>query len=117
MIKLFLLRNQQGLFINRHGEWVSGAEAASLQKLKFKDEAINEVFEISARDVEQRVEIVEVDANDKGVPIIPPEWIVAIPETPVPETTATNDEDVAVTTEAGEPESAEHEDLFQASHG
>lgn len=84
MPTVFVLKNQQTLFWNRQGEWVSGTEASSLFRSQHKDEAINVVFEISARDYAQRVEIVAVETTEKGVPIIPPEWIVEWPE-PQPE--------------------------------
>ena len=79
MSHVFLLRNQQSYFFNRQGEWVSGREASSLFKALHRDEAINEVFEISARDFGQRIEVVEVATSDKGVPQIPAEWIVEPP--------------------------------------
>ncbi|WP_317932520.1 hypothetical protein [Halioxenophilus sp. WMMB6] len=79
MTQVFLLRNQHGYFFNRQGEWVSGREAASLFRAHHKDEAINEVFEISARDFGQRIEIVELPVSEKGVPQVPAEWIVEPP--------------------------------------
>ncbi|BFM09584.1 hypothetical protein [Halioxenophilus aromaticivorans] len=83
MSTLFVLRNQDSLFINRQGEWVSGREANSLFRAKFKDEALNEVFEISARDFGQRITVEEVQATEKGQPIIPEEWVVNVPQVEV----------------------------------
>ena len=80
MSTLFVLRNQDSLFINRQGEWVSGREANTLFRAKHKDEALNEVFEISARDFGQRITVEEVEATEKGQPIIPADWIVDVPE-------------------------------------
>lgn len=80
MSKVFLLQNQQKFFINRQGLWVSGREPAGLFRVKNKDEAINEIFEISARDFDQRITVIEADATEKGVPIIDPEWISELPE-------------------------------------
>ena len=80
MRKVFVLKNQQGLFWNRQHAWVNGSEANGLFRADHKDEAINEVFEISARDFDQRIEVLEVDANVKGVPTIPKDWIVELPE-------------------------------------
>jgi len=88
MSNVFLLRNQHSLFLNRHAQWVSGKEAASLFRAKHKDEALNEVFEVSARDISQRIEVVELPVNEKGVPIIPAEWIVELPEPALDDTSA-----------------------------
>lgn len=80
MSTLFVLRNQQSLFLNRQGEWVSGREATSLFRAKHKDEALNEVFELSARDFTQRVQVESVPASEKGQPVIPEQWLVDAPE-------------------------------------
>jgi hypothetical protein len=80
MSKVFLLQNQHKFFINRQGLWVSGREPAGLYRVKNRDEAINEIFEISARDFDQRITIIETDATVKGVPIIDPSWLSELPE-------------------------------------
>ncbi len=85
MNTLFVLRNQDSLFINRHIEWVSGREANTLFRAKHKDEALNEVFEISARDFGQRITVEEVSATEKGQPVIPAEWVVELPEPEQPQ--------------------------------
>lgn len=78
MSTLFVLRNQQGLFLSRQGEWVSGREATTLFRAKNKDEAFNEVFEVSSKDINQRVQVESVAASAKGQPVVPEEWIVDI---------------------------------------
>ncbi len=80
MSKVFLLQNQDKFFINRQGLWVNGREPAGLYRVKNRDEAINEIFEISARDFDQRITVVEADATVKGIPIIEPDWISELPE-------------------------------------
>lgn len=80
MSKIFLLQNHQGFFLTRQGLWVSGREPAGLFRAVNKDEAVNEVFEVSARDYSQRINIVETETTEKGVPIIDPSWISDLPE-------------------------------------
>jgi hypothetical protein len=91
MSSVFILRNQHGLFISRQGEWVNGREAAGLFRTTHKDEAINEMFEVSAKDHQQRVEIVSVSTNDKGIPALPADWIVELPEPQLALAEAVND--------------------------
>lgn len=71
MKKVFILQNQDNLFLNRHSEWVEGREAASLFKTPHKDEAVNQVFEVSSKDYTQRVQILGCKVNDKNIPQIP----------------------------------------------
>lgn len=91
MSSVFILRNQHGLFISRQGEWVSGREATGLFRTSHKDQAINEMFEVSAKDHQQRVEILSVSTNDKGIPALPADWIVDLPEPQLALADAVND--------------------------
>ncbi|MCE2027962.1 hypothetical protein [Sessilibacter corallicola] len=100
MSTVYLLQNQNKFFFSRQGLWVSGKEPAGLYRVVNKDEAINEIFEISARDFDQRITVVETEATEKGVPIIDPSWISELPEPthgeePDPESDAVSAEPVA----------------------
>jgi hypothetical protein len=107
MSSVFILRNQQGLFTNRQGEWVNGREASGLFRTAHKDEAINEMFEISAKDPQQRIEIVSVEANSKGIPTIPDDWIVQLPEAQMALTEALNDDAEPSTTDEAHTDTTE----------
>ncbi|GAB2198458.1 hypothetical protein [Sessilibacter sp. MAH4] len=99
MSKIFLLQNHQGFFLNRQGLWVSGREPAGLFRAVNKDEAVNEVFEVSARDYSQRISIVETETTEKGVPVVDPSWISDLPEPG--SIVAASDEEIAVAEETG----------------
>ncbi len=73
MSELFILQNQDKLFFSKHKEWVDGRDLNSLFKSAYKDEAINEMVEISAKDYRQRIKVIRCVANEKGLPTIDPD--------------------------------------------
>jgi hypothetical protein len=70
MTQTFILQNQDKLFFGKNKEWVDGYDANSLFKTLFKDEAINQMVEISSKDYKQRVKVISCDINEKGLPIV-----------------------------------------------
>jgi len=70
MSELFILQNQDKLFFGKNKEWLDGQEAASLYKTPYKDEAINQMVEISAKDYTQRIKVLTCPQDDKGLPVI-----------------------------------------------
>ncbi|HSC68668.1 MAG TPA: hypothetical protein VLC79_13305 [Cellvibrio sp.] len=73
MSELFILQNQDKLFLGRQNNWLDGRDLAALYKTAHKDEAINQMVEASAKDYKQRIKIVSCGANEKGLPLIDPE--------------------------------------------
>ncbi|MEM1404476.1 MAG: hypothetical protein AAGG55_14155 [Pseudomonadota bacterium] len=67
---IFVIRNQLGQFWTRAGDWVDGREPQRVMKIKHKDEAVNQLVELSSKDIDLRGEIVAADLNDKGEPQI-----------------------------------------------
>lgn len=65
---IFVIRNDLGQFWTRQGEWVDGREPQRLMKIKHHDEAVNQLVELSAKDIELRGEVLPVSLNDKGEP-------------------------------------------------
>lgn len=53
---VYVIRNQHGLYLNKQQEWVDGRDAQSLFRCAHHDEAINTVFEVSAKDITLRAE-------------------------------------------------------------
>ena len=83
MSQTFVLQNQDKLFFGKSKEWVDGYDANSLFKTLFKDEAINQMVEISSKDYKQRVKVITCDLNEKGLPILDPEMMPApLPKVP-----------------------------------
>lgn len=70
MNQIFILQNQDRLFFGKNKEWMDGYDASNLFKTVYKDEAINQMVEISAKDYQQRVKIISCDADEKGLPSI-----------------------------------------------
>lgn len=65
---VFVIQNQLGQFWTRSGEWVDGREPQRLLKLKHRDEAVNQLVELSAKDIELRGEILACALNAKNEP-------------------------------------------------
>lgn len=73
MSELFILQNQDKLFLGRQNNWLDGRDLAALYKTAHKDEAINQMVEASAKDYRQRIKMLSCGANEKGLPLIDPE--------------------------------------------
>ena len=77
MTQIFILQNHDKLFFGKNKEWVDGYDANSVFKTLYKDEAINQMVEISSKDYKQRVKVVTCEVNEKGLPIIDPDIMPA----------------------------------------
>ncbi len=70
MSQVFILQNQQQQFLSKQNEWVDGRDAASLYKTSHKDEALNQMFEVNAKDYNQRIKILACEVSERGLPLI-----------------------------------------------
>lgn len=70
MGELFILQNQDGLFLSKQGHWIDGRDAGGVFKTLFKDEAVNQLFEASSKDYTQRIKVVSCRTNEKGLPVV-----------------------------------------------
>lgn len=77
MSEIFILQNQDKLFLGKQNIWVDGRDLNTLFKSPHKDEAINQMFEASSKDYKQRIKVVSCPANEKGLPIIDQEMMPA----------------------------------------
>jgi hypothetical protein len=73
MSELFILQNQEKLFLGKQNNWLDGRDLGALFKTAHKDEAINQMFEASSKDYRQRIKVISCTANEKGLPLIDPE--------------------------------------------
>lgn len=73
MSEIFILQNQDKLFLNKQKDWVDGRDLNSLFKTSYKDEAINQLVEVSSKDYRQRIKVIQCSANEKGLPVINPD--------------------------------------------
>jgi hypothetical protein len=70
MNQIFILQNQNKHFFSKNKEWVDGFDANTLFKTPHKDEAINQMVEISSKDYLQRIKIIHCALDNKGLPVI-----------------------------------------------
>lgn len=70
MSNVFVLRNENGEYLTKAGEWLSGGDCRSLYRSAHYDEAINEKVEITVKKPGHRIKIVEVETNEKNKIII-----------------------------------------------
>lgn len=70
MNSIFLLQNQHKRLLNKQGEWVDGREANTLFRSSHRDEALNQMIEVNARDYTLRIKILECTLNDRGLPLL-----------------------------------------------
>ena len=73
MSEIFILQNQDKLFLGKQNNWLDGRDLGALFKTSYKDEAINQMFEASSKDYKQRIKVLSCQPNEKGFPLIAPE--------------------------------------------
>lgn len=85
MNQTFILQNHDKLFFGKNKEWVDGYDANAVYKTLHKDEAVNQMFEITSKDYKQRVKVISCALNEKALPIIDSEIMPApLPKVPKP---------------------------------
>ena len=105
MSQVFILQNQDKLFFGKNKEWVDGYDANALYKTLHKDEAINQMVEITAKDYKQRVKIIACDLDEKALPMIDSHIMPApLPKVPKPPKAGTDLFAEAAEAQADEPE-------------
>jgi hypothetical protein len=75
MSTVFVLQNQRKHFLNKQKTWVSGRDARVIFNTPHKDEAINQMFEVSSKDYTQRLTVLSCELNEKRLPIIEDEHL------------------------------------------
>lgn len=73
MPDIFLLQNQDKLFLSKQSEWVDGQDLTVIFKTEHRDEALNQLFETNAKDYGQRIHIISCEMNEKKLPVIDPD--------------------------------------------
>jgi hypothetical protein len=70
MTRLYIIRNQHGLYLSKQQEWLDGSDRNPLYRTVHRDEAINTVFEMSSRDIHLRAEVLVCDTDARGNPVL-----------------------------------------------
>jgi len=71
MDHLFVLCNQHQHFLTKSGEWNSGEDNRALYRTPHKDEAINQMVELTVKQPELRIQIVSVSQTERGLLKLP----------------------------------------------
>lgn len=66
MQEVYIIRNQDHLYLDKHGEWVDGCDSHSLFRTAHKDEALNMKVELSVRHPQLRLTLVSGALDEKG---------------------------------------------------
>jgi hypothetical protein len=72
MSEVFVIRNQLGHYWGKSRNWLDGRDARLVARLKHHDEGVNLLFELSSKDVALRGEVLAVDIDARGEPLIEP---------------------------------------------
>ena len=66
MSEVYIIRNQDHLYLGKQGEWVDGSDSHCLFRTAHKDEALNMRVELSVRDPKLRLTLVTGAVDEKG---------------------------------------------------
>lgn len=81
MKTIFVIRNQNGHYLGRNGEWLDGSHVPGLFRTEHRDVAMNELVEVNLRDFDLRGEIIGCEAEAGEYPVVEVlNPIVMIPE-------------------------------------
>lgn len=80
--EVFVIRDQNGCYWGKSREWQDGRDPRQLARYRHRDEAVNTLVEISARNSELRGEIVAATLSERGEPQVAPGSLKLAHETP-----------------------------------
>ncbi len=69
-MKVYILKTQNNLVLNKNFEWSSEPHRDSVFHSPHRDIALNQLIEMNAKDISLRVSIVECESDPKGRPIL-----------------------------------------------
>ena len=70
MNKVFVVQSAEGHYFSKHSEWLSGKDASQIYIGKYKDDALNQLIDITIKDVTVRAKVVEVELNARKQPVL-----------------------------------------------
>jgi hypothetical protein len=110
MSHVFVIQNQDGHYLNKQQEWVDGSDRRTLYRTKYRDEAVNVVFEHSSKDIYLRAQPLECEVDDNNQPIVkagPPIFAPLADEDEDDSAPAENSEDALATLQDDETDLTE----------
>jgi hypothetical protein len=70
MKTVFVIRNHHGQFLGKQGQWIDESEPAAAWRSPHRDVALNHLIETNARDIEQRLLLLQCPMNLKDIPLL-----------------------------------------------
>ncbi len=70
MSKIYVVQSSDGHYYSKHQEWLTGKDANQIYFGKYKDEALNQLIDITLSDVNIRAKVVETILNERGLPVM-----------------------------------------------
>ena len=72
MSNAFVVRNQLGQYWGKKKSWVDGTKRKKVAVFKHEDEGLNQLVELSSKDIDLRGEVAPVTLDERGVPDVQP---------------------------------------------
>lgn len=70
MKEVFVIRNHHGQFLGKQGQWLDESEPSAAWRSPHRDVALNHLIECNARDIEQRLTLLQCPLNDRDIPLL-----------------------------------------------
>jgi len=70
MNKVYVVQSADGHYYSKHQEWLTGKDVSQIYFGKYKDEALNQLIDITLSDVNVRAKVVETVLNERGLPLL-----------------------------------------------
>ncbi len=67
---LYLIENQCGQLLSQELTWIDASETDALFSSPHKDQAINQLVELSSRDISLRGKVIHCAVDDRGRPLL-----------------------------------------------
>ena len=96
-MSVYVIANQYLHYLGKQAQWLEEGDVSHIFRTPHYDVALNQLIEVNARDIEQRLSLLECPLDDKGQPVL----IEAVParkkpvafDEPEPEIPANDDEE------------------------
>ncbi|WP_075186987.1 hypothetical protein [Teredinibacter haidensis] len=71
MNQIYVIRNQHQQFLEKSGGWSQGEDNRSVYRAVHRDEAINQIVELTVKNPDLRARICKLEVNEKGLLKLP----------------------------------------------
>lgn len=76
-MKIYIIKNQDESILGKDLEWLDGSDVSLVFNTPHRDIALNQLIELNAKDISLRAQIVDCEADKKGLPILLLESVAA----------------------------------------